>query len=171
MHTQVPRKYSKWRILKNISINRAIHSKCLYNIVKALNFIGTKFCSLTTMDMSVDSWIVDFKRNITEVNKYFVANVNSWIALPTKNMKLNVKPKKRFYSSCSLHDESLVVCEWCVILGMLEGGVADGHVGVGRKDLVLYPPLVHCIPLSRHCHKQYTCPVTHGHSDWLTVTD
>ena len=45
------------------------------------------------MDMFVDTWIHGFEiiRNIAEVNKYFVGILNSWIAQPTLNTKLNVQ--------------------------------------------------------------------------------
>ena len=29
--------------------------------VKLFNFVGSKFCGLTTVDMFVDTWFVDFK--------------------------------------------------------------------------------------------------------------
>jgi len=41
-----------------------------------------------TLDMFMDTYLsfVDFQIlcNITKVNNYFIGNLNSWIALPTK---------------------------------------------------------------------------------------
>jgi len=55
--------------------------------------MGTKFRGLMTMDMFVDTLICWFKmiHNITKENKYFIGILNLWIALPLKNMKLNVQ--------------------------------------------------------------------------------
>ena len=58
--------------------------------VKSFNFVVTKFCGLTTMDMFMDTWKCGFQiiRNINEVNKYYIRILNLWIVLPTK---LNVQ--------------------------------------------------------------------------------
>jgi len=55
--------------------------------------MGLKFCGLTTLDMFVDTSIPGFQIicNITKVKNYFVGILNSWLALPTKFMKLNVQ--------------------------------------------------------------------------------
>jgi len=44
------------------------------------------------MDMFVDIWIRGFQIifKITKVKKYIIGILNSWTALPTKEMKLNV---------------------------------------------------------------------------------
>ena len=48
------------------------------------------------VDMFMDTLICGFQIifNITKVNEYFVGILNSWIALPTKNTKLNVQRVK-----------------------------------------------------------------------------
>jgi len=58
----------------------------------SFNFVGTNFHGLTMMG----TWICGFQiiRNITKVNKYFVWILNSWIAKPMKNTKLNVQQIK-----------------------------------------------------------------------------
>ena len=61
------------------------------NTVKSFYFIGMKFCGLTMMDMFL--WTLEFQiiHSITKLNKFFVGILNSWIALPMKNTKLNVQ--------------------------------------------------------------------------------
>jgi len=61
--------------------------------VKSFNVMGTKCFGLIMMDMFVDILICGFQiiRIITKANKYFVGILNSWVALPMKNMKLNVQ--------------------------------------------------------------------------------
>jgi len=61
--------------------------------VKSLNFVGTKFRGLTTLDTFVDCWISGFQTicNITKANKCSVGILNLWIAIPTKYSKLNVQ--------------------------------------------------------------------------------
>jgi len=56
------------------------------------------------MDMFLDTGICGFQiiHNITKVNNYFVGILNLWIALPTKNTKLNVQRMKNIlqYIKC-----------------------------------------------------------------------
>ena len=62
-----------------------------------INFVGTNFCGLTTMDMFVDALICGFQiipNSTKKVNKYFVGILNLWIALPTRKTKLNVQEIK-----------------------------------------------------------------------------
>ena len=61
--------------------------------MKSFNVMGTKCFGLIMMDMFVDILICGFQiiRIITKANKYFVGILNSWVALPMKNMKLNVQ--------------------------------------------------------------------------------
>ena len=61
--------------------------------VKLFNFIGMKFHGLSTLNMFVNTWICGFQIicNITQVYKFFVGILNSWIALSTKYTKLNVQ--------------------------------------------------------------------------------
>jgi len=65
----------------------------LRHTVKSFNFVGTKFHSLMTMDMFVDTWIHGFQiiLNITKVNKYFIGILNLCIPLPKKYRNLNVQ--------------------------------------------------------------------------------
>ena len=78
------------RRIDTVSIYRHIVSSLLFTIwhmfviksivlqitVKSLNFMGMKFCGLTTLDMFVDTWICGFQIicNITKVKKYFVGS-------------------------------------------------------------------------------------------------
>jgi len=56
-----------------------------------MNFLG-----LVIMNMFVDTWIHGFqiKRNMTEVNEFFIGDLNSWIALPMKYIELNSQRRK-----------------------------------------------------------------------------
>ena len=58
--------------------------------MKSFYFVGAKFCGLTTLDMFVDTSICGFKI-ICNITYYFIGILNSWIALPTQYMKLNVQ--------------------------------------------------------------------------------
>jgi len=63
------------------------------NSGESFNFVGTKCYGLATLDMFVDTWICGFQIMCSNnnMNKYFIGILNSWIALPTKYMKLNVQ--------------------------------------------------------------------------------
>ena len=56
--------------------------------MKSFNFVGIKFRGLTTLRHLRG---FEIKCIITKVNKYFVGYLNTWIALTTKNTKLNVQ--------------------------------------------------------------------------------
>jgi len=59
--------------------------------VKSFNSVGTKYCGLTMMDMSVDTSIHGFQiiLNISKVNKYFLGILSLWVVLPRKYTKVN----------------------------------------------------------------------------------
>ena len=63
------------------------------NTVKSFNFVGTKYCGLTTLGMFMDTLIRGFQIicNIINMNKYFDRILNSGIVLPTKYTKLIVQ--------------------------------------------------------------------------------
>ena len=52
-----------------------------------------KVCGLKSMDIMMNTWIREFQiiSSITKVNNNFVGILISWIALPTKNIELNVQ--------------------------------------------------------------------------------
>ena len=69
----------------NIYMETMLKDKIRYNGIlwNHLNFVEINFCGLVSMYMFVDTWICGFQitRNITKVNFYFAAFLNSWIAL------------------------------------------------------------------------------------------
>jgi len=80
---------------------------------ESFNFVGMKLRGLTTLDMFV-TWICKFQLicNITKMNNYIVVILNSWIALPTKYMKLNVK-QKLMISQCMVTFLSCLTSDSC----------------------------------------------------------
>ena len=60
--------------------------------VKSFNFVGTKFCGLTSIDKCVDNLIHGFQiiLNIINVNEYFFGILNFFFIQPTK-YKFNVQ--------------------------------------------------------------------------------
>ena len=82
------------------------------NTVKSFNFIGMKFCILTTMDIFVDTWICGFLiiRIISKVNESFVGILNSWLALPTKKKMKCPKTKKYLYNKYTVHVYDRQMC-------------------------------------------------------------
>ena len=68
--------------------------------VKTFYLVVIKVQVETTMDKFLDIRTHWFQIifDITKVNKYLIGILNSWIALATKDRKLNVQWKKIFYS-------------------------------------------------------------------------
>jgi len=61
------------------------------------------------MDMFVDLiLLISIFLNIAKMNKYFVGILNSWIALPTKDTKFNVQPKKMMSQFYTIHHISFI---------------------------------------------------------------
>ena len=93
LFTVRPRAVSK--ALRNSILHKQVSGNSVKFQVLWNNFI------LMTMDMIVDIWIHWFETifNIIKGNKYFIGILNSWIALPAKDMKLNVQRIKLFHCS------------------------------------------------------------------------
>ena len=74
-----------------------------------------------TIDMFVDILICGFQiiRDITKVNKYFVDILISWIALLTKNMKLNVQQIKMISQYLMGTIEQFKACFCCCFFDVL----------------------------------------------------
>jgi len=90
--------------------------------------MARKFRCLMGMDMLMYTWICGFKLYALlnlKANKYLVGILNSWIALPTKHMLLNVQRIKmisHYFTILSKH-ESTELTHCVGVVGLVESQV------------------------------------------------